>query len=190
MVAGGRAYLFSREGEEETLQAFELASGRRVWRQAYAAPYTVNPAAFAHGPGPKATPVVAGGRVFTFGISGVLSAHDAAGGRVVWRKEFAKEFPSTSPLYGASQSPVVDGGRVIVHVGGGGNGALTAFDAATGAVAWAWKGDGPAYASPVVAEIAGTRQVVTLTESLLVGVAADTGRLSSPGSIIRCRRCG
>jgi outer membrane protein assembly factor BamB len=177
VVAGGRVYLFSREGEEETLQAFELASGKRLWRQPYAAPYAVNPAAFSHGPGPKATPVVAGGRVFTLGISGILSACDAATGRVVWRKEFGKEFPSTSPIYGAAQSPIVDGSRVIVHVGGSGNGALTAFDAATGAVAWAWKGDGPGYASPVVAEIAGTRQVVTFTESLLVGVAADTGRL-------------
>jgi outer membrane protein assembly factor BamB len=177
VVAGGRAYLLSREGEQETLQAFEVPTGKRLWRQAYPAPYTVNSAAFSHGPGPKATPVVAGGRVFTFGISGILSAFDAASGRVVWRKEFGKEFPSTSPIYGAAQSPVVDGGRVIVHVGGGGNGALTAFDAATGAVVWAWKGDGPGYASPVVAEIAGTRQVITLTESLLVGVAADSGRL-------------
>jgi outer membrane protein assembly factor BamB len=177
VVAGGRVYLLSREGEEETLQAFELASGKRVWRQAYAAPYTVNSAAFSHGPGPKATPVVAGGRVFTFGISGILSAFDAASGRVVWRKEFGKEFPSTSPIYGAAQSPVVDGGRVIVHVGGEGNGALTAFDAGSGAVVWTWKGDGPGYASPVVAEIAGTRQVVTLTESQVVGVAADSGRL-------------
>ena len=177
LVAGGRVYLFSREGEEESLQAFELASGKRVWRQVYAAPYTVNSAALAHGPGPKATPVVAGGRVFTFGISGILSAFDAASGRVVWRKEFGKEFPSTAPVYGAAQSPVVDGGRVIVHVGGDGNGALTAFDVTTGAVVWAWKGDGPGYGSPVVAEIAGTRQVITLTESLLVGVAADSGRL-------------
>ena len=177
VVAGGRVYLFSRGGEEEALQAFELATGKRLWRQAYAAPYTVNSAAFSHGPGPKATPVVAGGRVFTFGISGILSAFDAASGRVVWRKEFGKEFPSTAPTYGAAQSPVVDRGRVIVHVGGGGGGALTAFDAETGAVVWAWKGDGPGYGSPVVAEIAGTRQVITLTESLLVGVAADSGRL-------------
>ena len=177
VVSGGRVYLSVREGEEETLQAFELATGKRLWRQAYAAPYTVNSAAFAHGPGPKATPVVAGGRVFTFGISGILSAFDAAGGRVVWRKEFGKEFPSTAPIYGAAQSPVVDRGRVIVHVGGGGGGALTAFDAETGAVVWAWKGDGPGYGSPVVAEIAGTRQVITFTESLLVGVAADSGRL-------------
>ena len=177
VVVGDRVYLFSREGEEESLQAFELASGKRVWRQAYAAPYTVNSAAFSHGPGPKATPVVAGGRVFTFGISGILSAFDAAGGRVVWRKEFGKEFPSTSPEFGAAQSPVVDGDRVIVHVGGSGAGALTAFDVATGAVVWTWKGDGPGYASPVVAEIAGTRQVITLTESLIVGVAVDSGRL-------------
>jgi outer membrane protein assembly factor BamB len=177
VVADGRVYLFAREGEDEVLQSFELATGKRVWRQAYAAPYTVNPAAFSHGPGPKATPTVSGGRVYTLGISGILSAFDAATGRVVWRKEFGKQFPSTSPLYGAAQSPLVDGGRVIVHVGGDGNGALTAFDVGTGAVAWAWKGDGPAFGSPVSAEIAGVRQIVTLTEKMVVGVAADSGRL-------------
>jgi outer membrane protein assembly factor BamB len=177
VVSEGRVHLFAREGEEEVLQAFELATGKRLWRQAYPAPYRVNPAASSHGPGPKATPTVAGGRVFTLGISGILSAFDAASGRVVWRKEFGKEFPATSPIYGAAQSPLVDQGRVIVHVGGDGNGALTAFDAGTGAQAWAWKGDGPGYGSPVVAEIAGTRQVVTLSEKMLVGVAADSGRL-------------
>lgn len=177
VVSEDRVYLFVREGEEEVLQAFELATGRPLWRQAYPAPYRVNPAAFSHGPGPKATPTFAGGRVHTLGISGILSAHDAASGRVLWRKEFGNEFRSTSPIYGAAQSPVVDRGRVIVHVGGDGNGALTAFDAGTGAVVWSWKGDGPGYGSPVVADIAGTRQVVTLTEKMLVGVAADSGRL-------------
>jgi len=120
---------------------------------------------------------VADGRVFTFGISGVLSAHDAATGRLLWRKEFAQEYPATSPMYGSAQSPLVDGRRVIVHVGGPGTGALIAFDAATGAIAWSWKGDGPAYASPVLAELGGVRQVIALTESLLVGLAADSGRL-------------
>jgi len=72
---------------------------------------------------------------------------------------------------------LVDGGSVIVHVGGPGKGALTAFDAATGAVRWAWRGDGPAYASPVVATIGGVRQVVTFSESFLVGVSADRGEL-------------
>jgi outer membrane protein assembly factor BamB len=177
VVAGGRVFLFSRVGEEETLQALDLASGRSVWRQGYPAPYQMNSFATAHGKGPKATPLVAAGRVFALGIDGVLSAHDAATGRLLWRKSFAGEFPETAPLYGSAQSPVADGDRVIVHVGGPGKGALTAFQAATGAAAWSWRGDGPAYASPVVAEIAGVRQVVALSETMLVGVAADSGRL-------------
>jgi len=177
VVSDDRVYVFTRQGEDEVLQAFELATGKSLWRQAHPTAYRVNPAASSHGPGPKATPVVDAGRVYTLGISGIVSAHDAATGRVVWRKEFATEFPSTSPTYGAAQSPLVDQGRVIVHVGGDSNGALTAFDAATGSVAWSWKGDGPGYGSPVIADIAGTRQVVTLTETMLAGVAADSGRL-------------
>lgn len=177
VVVGDRVYLFSRQGDEEALEAFDQATGKRVWRQAYPAPYSVNMAAYRHGKGPKSTPVVADGRVFTFGIGGILSAHDTATGRLLWRKEFGKEFPATSPTYGTGQSPIVDRGLLIAHVGGDGNGALTAFDAATGAVRWKWKGDGPGYASPVVVDIDGVRQVVTLTETLLAGVAADTGRL-------------
>lgn len=177
VVAAGRVYLFSRLRDEEVLESFDIATGRSVWRQAYPAPYSMNMAAFSHGKGPKSTPVVADGRIFSFGIGGVLSAFDAASGRVRWRKDFVGQFPATYPTYGTAQSPAVDGGRVIVHVGGPGKGALTAFDAASGAVAWTWAGDGPAYASPIVADIGGVRQVVTFTESMLVGVSADAGRL-------------
>jgi outer membrane protein assembly factor BamB len=170
-------FVFARQGEEEVVHALDLATGRRAWRQSYPAPYSMNPAASAHGKGPKSTPAVSGGRIFTFGIGGMLSCFDAASGRLAWRKEPGREFADTSPLYGVALSPVVDGGNVIVHVGGPGRGALTAFDAATGAVRWAWKGDGPAYASPVVAEIGGVRQVVTFTESFLVSVSAASGQL-------------
>ena len=155
LLAGGggrpRVYVFSREGEEEVLQALDLATGKRVWRQAYPAPYTLNSAAASHGKGPKATPVVADGRVFTLGISGILSRFDAARGRLLWRKEFSEQFQAD--LADLRGGDVAAGGRaacVIAHVGGDGDGALTAFDAATGAVRWAWKGDGPGYASPVV----------------------------------------
>lgn len=175
--AGGRVFLFSRVGEEETVQALDLSTGRSLWRQGYPAPYRMNSAATAHGKGPKATPVVADGRVFALGIGGILSAHEAATGRLLWRKSFAGEYPETAPLYGAAQSPVVEGGRLIAHLGGPGKGALTAFDVATGAVAWSWPGDGPAYGSPVVADIGGSRQVVTFTETMLVGVDAGSGRL-------------
>jgi outer membrane protein assembly factor BamB len=177
VVSGGRVFQLSRQGDQETLQALDLATGARVWQQSYPAPYSMNMAAYGHGKGPKATPTVAGGRVFTFGISGILSAFDAQSGRVLWRKEFGQEHPATAPAFGSAQSPLVDGGRVIVHVGGQRNGAVSAFDAATGAVAWSWKGDGPGYASPIVADLGGTRQVVAFTETMVVGLAADSGRL-------------
>jgi outer membrane protein assembly factor BamB len=71
----------------------------------------------------------------------------------------------------------VDGGSVIFHVGGHDKGALTAFDLNTGAVKWRWEGDGPGYGSPILAELGGTRQIVTLTQQKLIGVDAATGAL-------------
>jgi outer membrane protein assembly factor BamB len=177
VVAAGRVFVLTREGEDEVVRSLEIGTGRILWRESYPAPYALNSAASAHGKGPKSTPVLAGGRIFTFGISGILSCFDAASGRLVWRKEPGTAYGETSPLYGVAQSPVVEGGSLIAHVGGPGKGALTAFDAATGAVLWSWKGDGPAYASPVVATVAGVRQVVTFSESFLVGVSADRGEL-------------
>jgi outer membrane protein assembly factor BamB len=177
IVVGDRVLLFSREGEEEVAQSFELATGKRVWRQGYPAPYTMNPAATGHGPGPKSTPTVAGGRLFTLGISGILSCFDATSGHLVWRKEFTGQFKETSPYFGAATSPVVDGELLIVHVGGHGDGALTAFEAATGRVRWTWKGDGPGYASPVLGTFGGVRQVVTESQDNVVGLSADKGEL-------------
>jgi outer membrane protein assembly factor BamB len=177
IVAGGRVYLFSREGEDEVVRAVELATGKLVWRQAYPAPYQMNSAATGHGKGPKATPALAAGRLYTFGITGVLSAWDAATGRSLWRRSFEASHRATSPLYGSAMSPLVHGGRVIANVGGHDDGALVALDAATGKTAWQWKADGPGYASPVVATFDGVEQVVTQTQNALVGLAAATGAL-------------
>jgi outer membrane protein assembly factor BamB len=80
-------------------------------------------------------------------------------------------------MYHTAMSPVVDGNLVIVHVGGQDIGALTAFDVRTGAVVWQWTGDGPAYGSPIVATLAGTRQVITFTQENFVGVDRDSGAL-------------
>lgn len=176
LVAGERVYLFARQGQDEVLQAFDLQSGRALWRQAYAAPYTMHPAATDHGPGPKATPLLGGGRLYTFGITSVLSSHDAATGRLLWRKDFKGRFADNVPTYGVAQSPLLEGGLLIAHVGGA-QGALIAFDAATGQERWSWAGDGPAYASPIVVEVGGVRQVVTFTRSRLVGVSAARGEL-------------
>lgn len=177
LAAGGRLYVYARQGENEILRALDPAAGKVLWTSSHAAPYTVNPAATKHRKGPKSTPVVAGGRIITLGISGILSAHDEAAGKVLWRKEFGKEFRETSPLYGAAMSPIVEQGLVIAHVGGDAGGALTAFDAATGAVRWRWAEDGPGYSSPVAVTLAGRCQVVTQSTNNIVSVDARDGRL-------------
>jgi outer membrane protein assembly factor BamB len=176
VVSGDRVYLFSRVFDQEALTAFDLRSGKQIWRQMYNAPYEMNPAATGHGKGPKSTPIIDGTRIFTFGISGVLSAWNTASGALLWRRDFEKEFPSTSPDFGVAMSPLVADGQLIVHAGGKSNGAVFALDPAKGTTKWIWKGDGPAYASPVLATIADTPQVITQTEKHVVSLALADGR--------------
>jgi outer membrane protein assembly factor BamB len=183
VVVGPRVYQHSRQGEEEIVRAFDVSNGAPLWEQKYPAPYTMNPAAMQHGKGPKSTPLVARGRLYTLGISGILSAFDAGTGAVLWRNDFTKDFPKTSPIYGVAMSPIVveiapQTEAIVAHVGGPGRGALMAFDLATGAVKWAWRGDGPGYASPVLmTAVGGARQIVTQTERNLVSVDARNGTL-------------
>jgi outer membrane protein assembly factor BamB len=173
ILVGTRVYTFTRQGTNEVMQALDAATGTVVWQTRYAAPVNVNPAAEAHGPGPKSTPTYADGRLFTLGMGGIVTAFDAASGKQLWQKPAG----SVLPLYGTAMSPLVDRGLVIVHVGGHGKGALTAFDVSSGAVKWTWDGDGPSYASPIVADIGGVRQVITLSQENIIGVSADDGRL-------------
>lgn len=173
LVVGERIYVFTRQNDDEVLTALDGRSGMVIWRTSYPAPFTMNPATAPHGPGPKSTPAFADNRVFTLGISGKVTAFDAATGKQLWQKPS----PPVEPLYHTGMSPLVDGERVIVHVGGHDNGALTAFDVATGNVQWSWNGDGPAYGSPLLFNLSGTRQVVTFTQKYLVGVSAATGQL-------------
>ena len=183
----GVTFVFTREKDEEVLRALSVLKGDLLWRTAYPAPYKVNPEAASHGPGPKSTPLHSKGRVFTLGISGILTAFDvktgaeaqpdAKPGTIAWQLSFEKEFPSTSPLFGTAMSPVAEGDAVIAHVGGHDKGALRAFDASTGETLWSFAEDGPSYASPVVAELGGERQWVSQTQTRLVGVSLKDGKL-------------
>ena len=175
VVVGRRVYLHSRQEENEVASCFDLDTGKQLWRDSYPTPYMMNPAAVSHGKGPKSTPVVYNNNLYTFGISGILSCYDTMTGKMRWRKEFSKQFKATSPLFGAATSPIVHNGLVIVHVGGHDSGALTAFNAETGDVKWAWTGDGPGYASPIVFGSGGTAQIVTQTQKSIAGFSAATG---------------
>lgn len=174
ITAGDRVYAFSRQADDEVMRALDAATGKTVWETRYNASYKPNPAATrSHGTGPKSTPALAAGRLYTLGMTGAVSAFDAATGKLLWQKPGGP----IEPLYHTAMSPLVDRGLVIVHVGGHGNGALTAFEAQTGAVKWNWDGDGPAYGSPIAAQLGGTRQIVTMTQDNLVGVSAASGEL-------------
>ncbi|MFZ0749945.1 MAG: PQQ-binding-like beta-propeller repeat protein, partial [Pyrinomonadaceae bacterium] len=176
--ANGKVYVFARQGEAEVLLCLNAVTGKEIWKTApQPIIYEMHEAAKGHGKGPKSTPIVSNGIVYTFGISGVLSAHDANTGKLKWRREFSKDYPKTSPLFGTSMSPLVDSGLVIAHVGGHDKGALTAFDAQTGATKWSNAMDGPAYASPIIVTMAGARQIVTFMQKDLVGVDFATGKL-------------
>jgi outer membrane protein assembly factor BamB len=176
VVSSNRVFLLSRVGEQEAVTAFDVATGTQVWRQTYDAPYQMNPAATSHGKGPKSTPIVDRGRVVTLGISGILSAFDAASGKVLWRHDFRQEFKPAEPDFGASMSPIIDGDHVIAHVGGSGGGALIAFNLADGARRWTWKAEGPAYASPIIATFGGARHLVTQSQKHVIGIAPADGR--------------
>jgi outer membrane protein assembly factor BamB len=175
LLIGDRIYLFSRQGEDEIMRAINAADGKLIWQTGYPAPFTMQSSAARHGPGPKSTPVYFNGRLYSIGMTGVVTAFDAATGRQIWQKPGV---PDNVPRYTThSFSPLVDRELVIFHLGGEDNGALTAFDINTGDVKWRWTGDGPGYGSPIVADLAGTRQIVTITQGKIVGLDAATGAL-------------
>jgi hypothetical protein len=171
LFADGRILEFARQGDDEVAMGVDPGSGKILWRQSYPAPYTPVDAAMRHGKGPKSTPLIYQGRLYTFGSSGVLSSFDAATGKLEWRKEYTKDFKATWPMFGTSMSPVAADGVVVVLVGTNDDGAVIAYDAKSGAQKWIWKGDGPAYASPVIVEIDGVKQVVTLTQKYALGLS-------------------
>jgi outer membrane protein assembly factor BamB len=118
--------------------------------------------------------VFSNGRLYSIGMTGIVTAFDAATGRQLWQKPGAPVVPTYTTH---SFSPLVDRGLVIFHVGGHNQGALTAFEVNTGDIKWSWNGDGPGYGSPMVADLGGTRQIVTITQGKIVGVDAGTGAL-------------
>jgi outer membrane protein assembly factor BamB len=174
LVVGNRIYMFARQGDREVMSALDIESGKVLWSTGHPAIFEVMKAAAPHGPGPKSTPAFANGKLFSIGMTGIVTAYDAASGKQLWQK------PGTLPLplyTSHAFSPVVEGNAVIFHTGGDDKGELVALDVNTGAVKWSWAGDGPGYGSPVVATFDGTRQVVTITQGKLVGIDVATGAL-------------
>jgi outer membrane protein assembly factor BamB len=174
LVVGNRIYQFARKGEREVMMGIDADSGKVLWETGYEAKFTMMSATVQHGPGPKATPAFFNGRLYSIGMTGIVTAYDAASGKQLWQKPGSALMPMFTTH---SFSPIIEGGLVIFHLGGHDEGAITAFDVNTGDVRWTWRGDGPGYGSPVLAEFGGTRQIIAITQSKLVGVDVANGAL-------------
>jgi outer membrane protein assembly factor BamB len=171
-LVGDKLYVFARQGEDEVILCLGASDGKELWRDKYAAQAAAGPSS--RHPGPRSSPAVAEGKVVTLGLGGVLSCVDATTGKVVWRKD---PFPKVVPQFFTAMSPIIVDGMAIAHLGGRGNGAILAFDLATGDEKWRWGGEGPEYASPALLTVEGTKQIVTLTEKSIVGVGVADGKL-------------
>jgi outer membrane protein assembly factor BamB len=177
VVSKDRAWIHTRKGEEEVVSCLDLKTGNVVWSKNYAVVFTKNQYATQMGKGPHSTPVLHDGKLFTLGVTAILSCFDAATGDLKWRKDLGPT--DQSKLFcGTAFSPVVDQGNLIVYAGDDiKGGSMFAFDPATGRERWKWTGEGPGYASPIVVELEGARQIVTMTDKSVIGVEAKTGKL-------------
>jgi outer membrane protein assembly factor BamB len=177
VVAGGRAFVHGRRDPEEIVASINLADGKVVWEQKYQAAFKKNQYAVSMAKGPNATPLVVDNRLFTLGVTGILNAWDAATGKLLWSKDFSSAIDTSKLFCGTASSPLLVNSRLVVQVGSDIHGGqILALNPATGATEWEWKGLGPGYASPVMIEIGGGQQIVSMTEGSIVGLDGKTGK--------------
>ncbi|MDB2346526.1 PQQ-binding-like beta-propeller repeat protein [Verrucomicrobiales bacterium] len=177
IVVGEHVWQHARPNGSEVVTCLKLATGKQVWQEGKPVAFKIGGGGELHGKGPKSSPVYADGRIFTKSITGVLTARDAMTGKLLWQKDYRRQFRPNQPYWGVSVSPLVDGDQVVTYLGNDKEGSLFAFDAATGDFVWRLGEDATAYSSPIVVEIEGVRQIVHWNREDLIGVESQTGKL-------------
>jgi outer membrane protein assembly factor BamB len=185
-VAGGRVFItdyvvekgkvgnpmarVKLEGNERIL-CFSATEGKLLWKHEYSCPYNLS-----YPVGPRATPTVGGGKVYTLGAEGNLLCLDAEKGTVVWSKELKKEYKTETPLWGFACNPLLDGQKLICLVGG--EGSLVAFDKDTGKELWrSLSNKHPGYGTPAIIEAGGKQQLIVWDPKAINGLDPETGKV-------------
>jgi len=157
---------------KERVHCLDAKTGQMIWRHEYDCPYKISYPA-----GPRCTPTVAGGKVYTLGAEGNLLALDAATGKVVWSRELKKDYQTTSPVWGFTGHPLVDGQKLICLVGGAGS-VVVAFDKDTGAELWkSLSAKEAGYCAPSIIEAGGKRQLLMWHPQAINGLDPETGKV-------------
>ncbi len=168
-VRDGLIYTQEQRGPDEVVACYNLSTGQPVWTHS-------DPARFWEsngGPGPRATPSLSDGRVYTFGATGIVNALNTTSGAVIWSHNAAADTGMKTPQWGFASSPLVVGDLVIAATAG----QLIAYDRQTGAKRWVGPARGVSYSSPHLYTSDGVRQVLLLSETGAASVALDDGKL-------------
>lgn len=174
VVAEGKLILFHRNGNKETVEAFDPATGKRIWATDSPTAYRDD---FGFDEGPRATPAVAGGRVYTHGADGFLQALDLAKGKRLWSVDTRQTFEFRKGFFGTVCSPLVEGNAVLVSVGGSNGAGIVAFHKDTGKQLWAATNDEAGYGSPTIATIAGARHALFFNRAGLTDIDPASGKV-------------
>jgi outer membrane protein assembly factor BamB len=198
-VRGELLVLHHRLGDEEIVEAMETTSSKTKWRHAYPSRF-VDP--FGYNNGPRCTPWLTSNRCYTFGAEGKLLCLDLSNGRVVWQRDTAKDWSVPEAFFGVGSTPLLEGDKLIVMVGGQPDAGVVALDAATGKTIWesvgrtTWNGVTPigwrttkpyewtgsemlaSYTSPVATTIHGQRHLLCLMRQGLVSLNPTNGEVN------------
>jgi hypothetical protein len=172
-VAGDRLVLFHRVGDDEVVECLEAKTGKPIWKSAYRTRYRDD---FNFDDGPRATPLIADGRVFTFGADGDLRAWDLASGRELWTRNVNKEYRVEKGFFGAATSPMLADGKLLLNVGAKGA-SVVAFDPASGKEVWKSGDDEVSYSSPVLGKLGDEELAVFFTRDGLLALKPRTGEI-------------
>jgi outer membrane protein assembly factor BamB len=174
VVADHKLILFQRSGDQESVDCLDAGTGSPIWSSAYPTGYQDE---FGFDDGPRATPSISGGRVYTFGAEGMVHCFDFATGKPLWKVDVKAEFRSPNGFFGMACSPLVEGAAVLLNVGGEQGAGIVAFDKLSGKLLWQASNDQAGYSSPVAATFGGRRYALFLTRNGFAAIDPATGRI-------------
>ena len=169
-VADGRAFTIEQRRGEEVVAAYDVSTGREIWKQAWNALYSDST-----GDGPRATPTWDNGRIYALGATGELRCLDANNGTVIWGKNILSDNQASNLPWAMAASPLIVDDKVIVLPGGTSGKSVVAYNKNTGAPVWKVMNDTQAYVSPMLVELAGRRQIMVVSSSRVVGLVPESG---------------